>query len=385
MGRAFVGLADEATAAYNNPAGLSVLAAPEFSFEYRNTSTNYEFLQNNGQFELLNGSPQPFVANLDRLGFASLSFSLPRFNVSVYYINHLDYQRSTGGPEISRWRNLDQGYEFNYTNDHRVKMGLDTFGVSISKSWGRLSLGCGIGFSEFSLDYEYDTRLFSDFLSQPLFEVVLSNAESKSRKPNYVAGALFDLTDDMKVGLVYKRQPKFSYREFVNNPQFPPDRFPDGEPFSIGFKVPDSVNTGLAYQPNGLLTVLVDLDWIRYSQLNDDFTIISGENFESLNYRIPDVVETHIGFEYLIPFESQILALRAGWFTDPDHKTRFDGALDVERDQIQDFIFNTGNGDDNQAITFGFGYVWRNRFQFDVAVIQSDRFDWLVTSFLYRF
>ena len=35
MGGAFIGLADDATAAYTNPAGLTVLTQPEISAEYK--------------------------------------------------------------------------------------------------------------------------------------------------------------------------------------------------------------------------------------------------------------------------------------------------------------------------------------------------------------
>lgn len=35
MGGAFIGLADDATAAYTNPAGLTILTEPEVSIEYK--------------------------------------------------------------------------------------------------------------------------------------------------------------------------------------------------------------------------------------------------------------------------------------------------------------------------------------------------------------
>jgi len=35
MGGAFIGLTDDATAAYTNPAGLTILTEPEFSVEYK--------------------------------------------------------------------------------------------------------------------------------------------------------------------------------------------------------------------------------------------------------------------------------------------------------------------------------------------------------------
>ena len=53
LGGAFVGLADDATAAYANPAGLTVLSDPEVSFEGRSTRFNNTFVQKGRTF----GSP----------------------------------------------------------------------------------------------------------------------------------------------------------------------------------------------------------------------------------------------------------------------------------------------------------------------------------------
>ena len=199
-------------------------------------------------------------------------------------------------------------------------------------------------------------------------------------------GALLEFNQHANVGLVFKRQPDFRYDERVNNPQFPPDEFPGGQDFAINLKVPDSLNLGFSYQPNDLTTILLDLDWIRYKQLTgDDFTIISGERFSAADYESPDVIEWHLGTEYLIPTDKTIVALRAGAFLDPDHKTRFVGPQDDEFGEIQDFIFNFGQLNDNVAFTAGVGFVWRNRIQVDLAAVRSNRFDWLVTSVLYRF
>src|SRR5262245_22883618 len=44
LGSAFVGLSDDATAAFTNPAGLTALAKPEFSIEGRGSSGQARFL-----------------------------------------------------------------------------------------------------------------------------------------------------------------------------------------------------------------------------------------------------------------------------------------------------------------------------------------------------
>ena len=44
MGGAFLGLSDDASAAYSNPAGLTQLASPEIAAEFRSTSTDTRWL-----------------------------------------------------------------------------------------------------------------------------------------------------------------------------------------------------------------------------------------------------------------------------------------------------------------------------------------------------
>ena len=48
MGGAFIALADDATAAEANPAGLTILTKPEVSFEYRHTETDADELNSFG-------------------------------------------------------------------------------------------------------------------------------------------------------------------------------------------------------------------------------------------------------------------------------------------------------------------------------------------------
>ncbi|MCB1053229.1 MAG: outer membrane protein transport protein [Acidobacteria bacterium] len=380
MGRAFVGLADEGTISYNNPAGLGVLQRPEFSMEFRNSTVQFDVLQENDSFRLVSGSPSAFVLDSNQLGFASFSLPLKKVNLSVFFINHLDYQRFPN-PEQTRWQNRVLPYEFSYFADHKVDIRLDTFGLSAGRSFGAWSFGLVAGQSNLKLDYTYKTILFSDFLN--LIEPVESEAKADLSGFNWVLGSLYEFSPRWKWGFVYKKQPAFHYQEKVLNPQFPG---PEKQPYNITFKVPDSINTGISFQASDFFTVVGDLDFIQYSQLGaGNLTLISGDQFTPEDYRIPDALEIHLGAEYLWPVRNHILAFRGGWFNDPDHKTRFVGQTESELGAIQDFIFNTGSAKDNRGWTAGLGYVYRNKVQVDFAWVKSDRFDWLVTSLLYRF
>ncbi len=394
MGRAFVGLADEATAAYNNPAGISVLRRPQFSIEGRLNHNEYNALKDTGFFDIIQGEPEDTDFDLNRIGFASYAFSSKDFNFSFFFVNNLDYRRDPVQDNI-RFQHTQEFYTTTYLNQHEVRqIRLNTFGFSVSRDFGRLDLGVAVALAGLKMDFEYQTNLdsFDLFLS----DLVASNADEESHKMVYVLGALYQIHPKLKVGLSYKIQPKFVYTEHINNSDFPP---PQRQPIPITFKVPDSFQLGLAWQPNDFWTLLLDVDWIQYRQLvGRNMTTLSRLNtfppgdepiFSRDDYDIEETPEVHMGAEYLIPLKKNILALRFGGFLDPDHKTRFIGTTESPFDRplydIQRFIYNTDAKEDNVGFTLGLGFVWNDKLQWDIALVQSDRFRRVLTSFLYRF
>src|SRR5262249_53420268 len=93
FGGAFIGLADDATAAYTNPAGLTNLSQPEVSFEGRYFQYRTEFLDRGHGFGSPTGNGQDTVAgevtvrsNDIKKSFSFLSFVYPqeRWAIAVY-------------------------------------------------------------------------------------------------------------------------------------------------------------------------------------------------------------------------------------------------------------------------------------------------------------
>lgn len=393
MGRAFVGLSDEATAAFNNPAGLSVLRKPEFSLEYRDTHSRFDALMDRNQFLLLDGQSQPGASDLSRLTFASMSLSKGKFNYSFFFVNQLDYRRQRLD-ERTEWERdvTDDNYFFIYDNQQEVKqISLDTYGVSISRKFGDWSFGLSVGLSKLSLDYRYFTLWASPEFS--FSDRAAGGADHQSTKVTYVLGSLYQVTPKVKVALAAKRQPLFKYNELITNNENQAET-----PVGIRFKVPDSLTLGIAYQPDEFWTIVGELDWIQYQQLSGkNFTILSDNDigqeeffrFDPADYRNNNDPEAHLGLEYLLPRKKNIFAFRAGVFSDPDHKTRFVGSPRPDQNprlyDIQEFIFNTGSTKNSLGYTFGLGFVRNNKFQLDLAIVNSDRFRRVVTSFLYRF
>jgi len=379
LGKAFVGLADEATAAYNNPAGLTVLEHPEVTLEYRNDTNQYAYLEADSRFMLLNGEVlQPENVGA-KLSFASLSFSKFNTNFSVFYVNQLNYARELPREETS-WLNLERGYQFSYGNQHRVEMVLDTYGFGFGRKFDRLSIGAAVGLSRLDLNYKYRTRLIADDINMD--QLVDSQTEGQHSEISFVLGAMFRIQPGLKLGMAYKKLPTFRYSEDV---QAWPS--PDYHPVPIIFKVPDSLTMGISYLPTDRVTLLLDFNRIWYSQLaGDNFTVISGSSFTKNDYSTPAVTEAHFGIEYLVPWRKHILAFRGGGYMNPDHKTRFINHDETPSSEIQTFVFNTGTEETSIAYTLGFGYVWKNKLQLDFAVVrEGQQFKSFISSILYRF
>src|SRR5713226_7434612 len=65
MGRAFIGMADDASATVSNPAGLVSLTKPQFYVEYKNTSLKVARLSAVDSY--VTGVPTTFSANINSL------------------------------------------------------------------------------------------------------------------------------------------------------------------------------------------------------------------------------------------------------------------------------------------------------------------------------
>ena len=397
MGRAFVGLADEATAAYSNPAGLSVLKTPEFSLEFRQNQSEFDVLRSTERFTIEGNQPERSYFSLSRIGFASLSFSWRNYNFSAFFVNNLDYRRDLVEDTVRAFENVAE-YGFTYINFHHVrKIEVNTLGLGISRNFGRWDLGVALGWSRLAVDFEYKTSLDSSDLRYG--DPVTSRALEKGNEAAVVLGGLYQIHEKLKLGFSYKIQPRFTYTEIVNNNEFTLVDFPDGKAIPVHFKIPDSFQLGLGFQPNDRWTLLLDVDWIQYQQLLKHSTALSrpkffgpGQSFiefEREDFEIGDDPEFRLGMEYLVPLKRHNLAFRCGGFVDPDHKTRFVGNPDEGElaaiFDVQEFIFNTGSKRNNVGYTAGFGVLFNKKYQWDVALVHSERFQRVVSSFLYRF
>jgi len=90
------------------------------------------------------------------------------------------------------------------------------------------------------------------------------------------------------------------------------------------------------------------------------------------------VTELHLGAEYFFFPRDIPLAVRAGFYTDPDHRPRYKGPDIFSR-------FAAPGGPDRYHGTVGFGIVPVPGFQIDVGVNVSSGLKELAISSVYRF
>src|SRR5437667_11570929 len=83
MGGAFLGLADDASAAEANPAGLTILRKPEVSIEARNYQEQQIF-STSGTFPEINRTAFSHSSNRAEVTFASFVYPVKNFTFGAY-------------------------------------------------------------------------------------------------------------------------------------------------------------------------------------------------------------------------------------------------------------------------------------------------------------
>lgn len=419
MGGAFLGLADDATAAEANPAGLTILRSPEVSLELRHSRTD-TVINASGDYPDLD--TDIFFTNSDaaEVSFASVVFPADRWAIAAYYHQPLKIESETNmawefdelnrafvrdlpytfisrgnpvgsGQPVSRARCIELQLEdissctgfqaFPFTSF--VEMKQETFGLAGAVELGRLSLGASVRYQSFS---QAALTLRYDFDLVPVEALIQATELDEDGDPKdeddttFTAGFKYAFTDSLSIGGVYKQgaeYPTSVYQAVAVGEDFSEEAFP------TSFHVPDTAGLGIAWRPLPALTILADAVHIRYSNLTDDFQSAYSEiNVLDQAYEIEDSTEYHVGAEYFIATRIPV-AIRAGWWREPAHSLEYVGPLtcteDVfaEEDRIfcqanrirQSIFFPEGREQDHWSV--GIGLSWP-RFSVDAAYDTSD-------------
>jgi long-subunit fatty acid transport protein len=422
MGRAFIGMADDATATVSNPAGLVNLTRPQLYLEYKNTNLKVDRLA--AVDSLQTKKPTTFSTDLNSLSFFSASMPIgqaKRIAIGFTYQQFLDYKESynlqprpiPGDSQRSAFRPVTGSADFTGVS----------YGVTVAAMASRmLDLGVtilGNTLNANSVATRDGINFGPTYLSGNLTDLsgtsIIANKEQIGEKKSAVSfgfGALLKPSDKFSIGVNYVKGPKFTVNEnLLTNSGFPntnqalatfiPSSIVPAFPRAVHLNVPNRFGVGLAARPSPRWTFAFDAVHIDYSSLSDNFTLIFNDTFTLANgttvpeltgkeYSIPNVTETHFGAEFNLLTGSNPLFIRGGFFTNPDHTVRFNGfssstlpATEVsDVNASENATYNTLPRKTDVRGTIGAGIALGLQMQLDLAYVFGKEF---IASAAYRF
>lgn len=402
MGGAFIGLADDASAAVSNPAGLINLSRPQVYFEFSSNDLRVARLASVDSFFSLNSTTTAQTINVPSF----LSASAPiGSKLAVAFTRH-------------EFLNDRENFSLAARPVPGASVGFTEFPITGSSNFGGTSYYASIAYAvtsqlrvgaSFGIDHlnatsaaqRFDFNCAPDGCAdvfgvterlvngQPLL-VNEASINSTSNAASFVVGAQYVPNDKLSVGVQFSKGPHFSVAEhFSFNPgssrvvpgapdtNQTPVEF-SGSPATVPIDVPNRFGAGVAYRISSRLLTTADFDWIGYSSLASHFVVIvDSASLSASEFTIPNVVETHFGGEYMLKTGANPIFLRAGVFTSPDHSTTFTAPanpVSVNVDAVYTATDDLLPKKTTVAATVGAGFVFGKHSQLDLAYIGTREF-----------
>jgi hypothetical protein len=391
FGGAFVALADDATAAFANPAGLVQLLRPEVSIEGRNWSYSSPYTVGGRVEGLPSGNGIDTTVGLrtaesdaDVAGLSFFSLAYPKENWSFAFFRHelsnLEFFSETqglfGGANCCPTREPDQ----RATSDLEIS----SYGLSAAYRIGdKLALGLGLLYYDASIEVNVTQFLWDDdspesffgpnsYLSERMLVSVRSFADDSDW--NLTGGFIWRLSPSWSIGGVYRQGPEIESAIEGIAGEAGDFGVPPGEVIGLAsgneIEFPDIHGLGLAYRaPDGRLTVTFQWDRVNYSSIVD--------SLELDDQTVDDVDELHLGAEYVFLRATPIIAVRLGTWWEPDHQLR----ATIDDPLLRALL---PPGDDQIHYAAGLGVAMQS-FQIDLGVDFADRLDAVSLSAIYSF
>ena len=403
MGGAFLGLADDATAAYTNPAGRTGLGLEkQFSIEVRDVSWDDAFAVSGtattSPFDLSGVNYGTASESSTDLSFLSFVWPAERWSLAVYRHQLVSYQNRFESSPIR----LETPDFFSDLFGIQGSTDLDIVNYGASFGWrlnDALSIGAGLSWYDFEIDTasrRFDTE---GTVGDPADLVNEQLQDGDDSDIGYNLGLLFRGSDNFQIGVAYRSAPEFDHRlrNVAGAANVEPGFvFLDRE---VSFEAPDMLGIGFAWRASDALTLTLDVNRINYSNLTDpvvsgffsdaELTPVQSEVLSRL--QIDDVIEPHVGVEYVMLNMERPLSLRLGAWHEDSHNITFEGDFNefanvAPDDALEALAFATvfSAGEDQMHYSVGLGWAFSS-FQVDFAADFSDRQDTLSLSGVWRF
>ena len=371
MGGAFLGLADDASAAEANPAGLTVLRVPEVSLEMRQTTIAQRFVTG-GTFPFI--TTQDFPSRETSVTFASVVLPTKPAALALYYHRPLSFRNAVdltgrygtpnfflgpGGP-VSPEDCAGNCTEHRiYPFSTSVDLTMETFGIAAARQWRSFSFGAAVRYHRFS--EEADTfRRDVDAPGQPVFVIAQTNAgrafgRRSDRDVTFVGGLRWTPAPSFSAGAVFKKGPTFPVSVAAAQTVDAEMQIVD----TTEFHIPATFGAGVSFRPIQQVTINVDAVRVGYGKLTDRFVSVieygteeSGPIEQVSGYRTTDGTEIHAGIEYFT-LSRYPVGLRAGWWRDPAHAIAYGGALRTSHEVAAKILFPDTEAENHYSVGVG--------------------------------
>lgn len=416
LGGAFIGLADDATAAYTNPAGLTNLTKPEVSLEGRYFRYTNSYL-NKGHAEGELTSPPclsvtPCTDTIagalsgektdttTSLSFASFVYPRRQWAVAIYrheLVNFRATQQTEGAfldlvytPDGSP---ITETVRLNPTQG-RADIKIVNYGVALALRLGEhLSVGAGVSLFDFNETSVVTRYRLTDtpqlFWGPPNYSAAnisaVERADGDDRDVGFNIGALWKASQYVAVGAVYRQGPRFEVATVYDERDLAPAGITLN---STVFHVPDVYGVGLAVHPTQEMTITFDYDRVQFSQFAENTFDL---RLEGVRYAADDSDQFRAGVQYNIPIGPSVVAIRGGYWRDPDHRVRAVGVEGNPQDDFERAAQRAVNrlffapGDDVNHYTGGLGLSVGEHFQLDGAFDYAETVTTISASAVVRF
>ncbi|MCB1049624.1 MAG: hypothetical protein H6510_04395 [Acidobacteria bacterium] len=354
MGGAFIGLADDATSSFANPAGLAFLRDAAISLEYRDRTIDTRTGSISGP---TNFAFEQLQQEIQEISFLSFNARWHEWYFGVFYYRFLNERQQRDFVS----RTLIDGIET--VSAINVDLGLTgtNQGIGIARRVRNFKFGLSINQATLDVATSFtkeQVQIHPEFLEK----FTTSRIDERDHQLAYTLGLQHGPSEWFSWGLVARINPNFNLLEHVEDVSSGQTiRVAD---FDIPFVVPDVYGAGIRVKPRNDLSVLLDWQYVRYQQIiKNGFTIVeSPESDRSAFYTVDDIQEFHLGAEWLIPQGNHVWAVRGGYYRNPTHFVEYIG-----QDPVQSALFSRRESPDENHVTMGLGWGFKNQFNLDLS------------------
>jgi len=360
MGGAFIGVADDATAASWNPAGLIQLEKPEVSFVYANFSREQTY----------NSTSHPEVNTTNTMSDNGINYMSAVFKPFVLLdhnvVMSINYQRLY---------EMNKKVSFPYSSYDYVQMQQTGYLYALSPAVAvqvnpKFSLGATLNFWK---DY-----LGSNGWNQysHSFSTSLGNFDTQTRTTvafdgiNMNFGFLWNALSNVSIGGVVKTP--FDAKITQTSMTVVQNGLPTDNSSTVRqstMSMPLSYGVGVQYRPKDSFVLALDVYQTKWS----DFWITnaSGKKINPLDgstNSLKDTTQARLGVEYLMIGNARTVALRCGLFSDPEPAT---GKTDAYRG----LSLGAGYSTKQYALDASYQYRTGNDVTSDIPALPDNKMD----------